>query len=206
MDELSKLVRLAYSAERAACFAYQGHAASVRDPLEKLALRQIEAEEWTHREHLSRIMAKLGLRPSRFLESKYLCIGKGIGLSCRFIGWFMPMYFAGRLESGNVTEYVVMERLARERGMREELECIREMARVEKTHEAYFLGRARTHWAMGPFEALFGWGRGRSYNGLGDEPFVLTGGSAGKGMEKPPEGARAGSHGSTSARKPSSAS
>ena len=34
--------------------------------------------------------------------------GKIISFSCYVIGWFMPYYFAGRLESGNVCEYFVM--------------------------------------------------------------------------------------------------
>jgi demethoxyubiquinone hydroxylase (CLK1/Coq7/Cat5 family) len=170
---LQKLARLAYSAERAAAFAYQGHARSVRDPVEKSELAQIEAEEWLHRENLARIMARIGILPSRFLEIKYAVIGKGIGFSCRFIGWFMPMYFAGRLESGNVIEYVHMEILALEYGLEDEVDCIREMARVEKTHEMYFLEKAKTRRVIGLFEFLFRWGPGRSFNDLPPEPFIL---------------------------------
>lgn len=169
---LVNLARLAYSAERSAAYAYQGHAASVRDAFEKADLRKIEAEEWLHRENLRRILGRLGAEPSPWLEFKYACIGRAIGLSCRLIGWFMPMYFAGRLESGNVMEYVHMEILAREQGLEAELECIREMARVEKTHEVYFLEKAQEHWAIGAFEAVFRWGRGRSFNALEYEPFL----------------------------------
>jgi rubrerythrin len=174
MHELLNLVRLAYSAERAASFAYQGHAASVSDPDEKAALARIERDEWIHREHLGRMLEKLRGKPSRYLEWKYWAIGKAIGLSCHLIGWFMPMYFAGRLESGNVNEYVRMEALAREAGMDGEIECIREMARVEKTHEVYFLEKAQGHWAMGLFEAVFSWGRKRSFNSMGYEAFVMA--------------------------------
>jgi len=46
---LVKLLRLAHSAERAAAFAYIGHAGSVKDPVEKAALAEIEADEWGHR-------------------------------------------------------------------------------------------------------------------------------------------------------------
>jgi demethoxyubiquinone hydroxylase (CLK1/Coq7/Cat5 family) len=173
MRAFIRLARLAYSAERAAAFAYRGHAASVRDPQEKADLRRIEDEEWLHRENLARILAKLGERPSPWLEAKYWCIGKAIGLSCHVIGRFMPMYFAGRLESGNVMEYVHMEILARGHGMEEEIGCIREMARVEKSHEDFFLGKAQGHGAMGVFEKVFGWGRGRSFNALAPEPFEL---------------------------------
>jgi len=40
-------VEKAYSAEKAASFAYQGHAASVKDPIEKAAIRQIELDDGT---------------------------------------------------------------------------------------------------------------------------------------------------------------
>ncbi len=171
MTPLISLLRLAYSAERAAAFAYQGHAASVRDAGEKRDLRRIEYEEWAHREHLGRMLSALGERPSPFLEFKFACIGKAISLSCHLIGWFLPMYFAGRLESGNAEEYVVLERLAAEQGMSEELECIREMARVEKTHEDFFLEKVRGHWALPLFEKLFAWGTARSFNQMEREPF-----------------------------------
>jgi rubrerythrin len=166
MRDFIALVRLAYSAERAAALAYQGHAASVQDPLEKAELKRIEDDEWVHRANLKRMLDKVGRAPSPWLELKYQVIGKLIGFSCHAIGWFMPMYFAGRLESGNVVEYVEMERLARACGMEEEIECIREMARVEKEHEMYFLAKAMTHRAIRVFPKVFGWGPGRSFNAL----------------------------------------
>jgi hypothetical protein len=39
--KLVKLLQLAYSAEKAAAFAYIGHAGSVRNPDEKVAIKQI---------------------------------------------------------------------------------------------------------------------------------------------------------------------
>jgi hypothetical protein len=47
--KLVKLLQLAYSAEKAAAFAYVGHAGSVRNQLEKTAIKQIEMDEWQHR-------------------------------------------------------------------------------------------------------------------------------------------------------------
>jgi demethoxyubiquinone hydroxylase (CLK1/Coq7/Cat5 family) len=170
MREFISLVRLAYSAERAAAFAYQGHAASLKNPLERIELAKIESDEWLHRRHLKRILDRLDRRPSRRLEAKYYVIGKLIGFSCHVIGWFMPMYFAGRLESGNVMEYVQMEILARRHGFDHELECIREMAAVEKEHEIYFLEKAKTHWAIAIFPRFFAWGPDRSFNALRPDP------------------------------------
>ena len=50
--QLVKLLQKAYSAEKAASYAYQGHAASVKNPLEKIAIRQIEEDEWNHRKEV----------------------------------------------------------------------------------------------------------------------------------------------------------
>ena len=48
--ELTDLLRLAYSAEKAAAFAYQGHAGSVKDEGDKIRIREIETDEWIHRD------------------------------------------------------------------------------------------------------------------------------------------------------------
>ncbi len=162
--DLPGLLRLAYSAERAAAYAYQGHAASVRDAAERARIAVIEAEEWQHREHAARMMRRLGVRPSRYLELKYAVIGRIIGWSCHVIGYFMPMYFAGRLESGNVNEYLRLIELVRGTALADEYACILEMARVEKEHEMWFLERVSGHPWLPRFTGLFGWGEGRSFN------------------------------------------
>lgn len=162
--DLPGLLRLAYSAERAAAFAYRGHAASVRDVVERARIAVIEAEEWQHREHALRMMRRLGVRPSRYLEWKYAVIGRIIGWSCHLIGHFMPMYFAGRLESGNVNEYLRLIELVRGTALADEHACILEMARVEKEHEMWFLERVSGHRWLPRFTSLFGWGEGRSFN------------------------------------------
>ena len=106
---LADLLRQAYSAEKAAAFAYQGHAGAVKNGAEKVAIRQIEIDEWNHRQEVRAIMAWYGIRPSRWYEIRFHVIGKIISGSCYVIGWFMPFYFAGRLESGNVCEYFRMK-------------------------------------------------------------------------------------------------
>jgi hypothetical protein len=162
--DLARLVRLAYSAEKAAAYAYRGHARSVRDHDEQVAVRNIEIDEWQHRDNLARFMAKLRIKPSLWLELKYHVIGKLISASCHVIGHFLPMYFAGRLESGNVNEYLEMERLAAGGVLADEIPCIRHMAAVEKRHELYLLERASRHRVIGICERIFSWGPGRSLN------------------------------------------
>ncbi len=166
MDALCQLVRLAYSAERAAAFAYHGHARSLGAQPASGEVARIEAEEWQHREHLVRIMRRLALAASPWLELKYALIGRCISASCLVLGRFMPMYFAGRLESGNVNEYLRMAELALGTAIADERACILEMAQVEKRHETYFLAAVISHPALPWFQLLFRWGTGRSFNAL----------------------------------------
>ena len=100
--ELIDLLQMAYSAEKAAAFAYIGHAGSVKNPDEKEAINKIENDEWEHRREVLSIMKQYYVPVSRWYELKFHIIGKTIAASCYVIGWFMPIYFAGRLESGNV--------------------------------------------------------------------------------------------------------
>jgi len=65
-SQLVKLLKKAYSAEKAAAYAYQGHAGSVKNPLEKIAIRQIEEDEWNHRREVLAIMQHYAIEPSRW--------------------------------------------------------------------------------------------------------------------------------------------
>src|SRR5688572_13889529 len=107
--KLIDLLQQAYSAEKAAAFAYQGHAGSVKSADEKNAIRQIEQDEWQHRREVLEIMREYDVPVSKYYEFRFHIIGKIISGSCYIIGWFMPFYFAGRLESGNVCEYFRMK-------------------------------------------------------------------------------------------------
>src|SRR5689334_12846000 len=74
--ELSDLLKKAFSAEKAAAFAYQGHAGSIKDKAEKIAIRQIEEDEWNHRREVLHLMKQYGLKPSRWYEIRFHVIGK----------------------------------------------------------------------------------------------------------------------------------
>ncbi|HWY12343.1 MAG TPA: hypothetical protein VN026_13505, partial [Bacteroidia bacterium] len=54
--QLVDLLKQAYSAEKAAAFAYIGHAGSVKDRAAKIAIKQIEDDEWFHRKEVLEIM------------------------------------------------------------------------------------------------------------------------------------------------------
>ncbi|MFM8287854.1 MAG: ferritin-like domain-containing protein [Planctomycetaceae bacterium] len=161
---LVRLLKLAYSAERAAALAYIGHANSVRDPVAKAAIRQIELDEWRHRETVLGLMNQYGIAPSRYFEIQFFLIGRVLSLSCHLIGWFMPYYFAGRLESGNVCEYFIMQRYFHELGITAHDEVLQEMGIKEKEHEVYFQESLKNSRLLPLFERIFGWGPGHSSN------------------------------------------
>ncbi len=143
---LIAILQLAYSGERAAGYAYRGHRRSCSDPEERTRIRQIEDEEWHHRELVGGMLAALGARPSRYREARALLVGRGIQLLCHLSPWCVPMYGAGRLESGNVAEYELAAAHARGCGSGELIDCLLGMAEVEWDHERYFRGKIEGHW------------------------------------------------------------
>ena len=144
-QNLIALLQLAYSAERAAALAYRGHWHSVVDTDERAHIKQIEDEEWHHRQLVGELLQKLGAQPSRQREIRALLIGRVLGFLCHLMGWFAPMYGAGRLESRNVREYETAARYARDCGHEEFIDCLLTMAEVEWEHEYYFRSRVLLH-------------------------------------------------------------
>jgi rubrerythrin len=144
-ENLITLLQLAYSAERAAAFAYRGHWHSVVDTDERAHIKQIEDEEWHHRELVGDMLAKLDSQPLRQREIRSLIIGRALGFLCHLMGWFAPMYGAGRLESRNIREYETAARYARDCGHEEFVDCLLMMAEVEWEHEYYFRSRVLLH-------------------------------------------------------------
>ncbi len=163
---LVRSLQTAYSAERAASFAYIGHAASLRNPEDVEAIRRIEQDEWDHRREVRAIMDAYQVPVSRWLEWKFWWIGRLIGLSCHLIGKFMPYFFAGKLESGNVCEYFVMMKEFRELGINRHDEALYEMGVREKEHEVYFLGMIKGASWLPLFEKVFSWGVEQSANDM----------------------------------------
>jgi len=162
--QLVKLLRLAYSAEKAAAFAYIGHAGSVKNPDEKAAIKQIEMDEWDHRRTVLSIMQQYDISISRYNEIKYHIIGRMLSFSCYVIGWFMPYYFAGRLESGNVCEYFVMMHYFHDLEITEHDDALYEMGIKEKEHEVYFQKGIENSRLLPLFEKVFSWGKHKSFN------------------------------------------
>lgn len=162
--KLYDLLQMAYSAEKAAAFAYQGHAGSVSDSDEKAAIKQIEIDEWNHRKEVLHIMNEYEIPISKYYEIRFHIVGKIISYSCYVIGWFMPYYFAGRLESGNVCEYFRMMHYFHELGIIKHNQVLYEMGIKEKEHEIYFLSKIKNKKLLPIFEKLFSWGSQNSFN------------------------------------------
>ncbi len=157
-NHLIHILQGAYSGELAAGFAYRGHWKSVKNPDERSAIQKIEREEWIHRKRVGEMLASLDAAPRKFREAKLWVIGRTIGLACHVIGWFLPMYFAGRLESGNVIEYQVAATHAAALGLKEFESDLLVMARVEKEHELFFLNLIAGHRLLAIVSGMFGWG------------------------------------------------
>jgi len=145
LDELIELLRLAYSGELAAAYAYRGHWHSVKDEATKARIRRIEEEEWHHRRLVGRMLEQLGARPSRAREFRANLIGRTLGVMCHVTGWLLPMYGAGKLESRNINEYETAARLASRAGRAEFVDCLLAMAEVEWEHEKYFRVCVESH-------------------------------------------------------------
>ncbi|MDQ3819466.1 MAG: ferritin-like domain-containing protein [Acidobacteriota bacterium] len=145
LENLVRILRLAYSGELAAAYAYRGHWHSVSDELTKARIREIEDEEWHHRRLVGDILAQLGRKPSRIREAKAFLIGRTLGALCHLTGWLAPMYGAGKLERRNIKEYEVAARFAAGAGRAEFIDCLLKMAEVEWEHEQYFRARVLSH-------------------------------------------------------------
>jgi rubrerythrin len=143
-DQLIRLLQNAYSGELAAWHAYEGHRKSVGS-LEAQEILVIRDDEKVHRECVGNFLAQLDARPRKARELRMLLTGLIIRGLCRIGGWFIPMYGAGRLERGNISEYEVAARLAYQAGCPQMIESLLHMAEVEWDHEAYFRKKAESH-------------------------------------------------------------
>jgi len=148
---------MAYSGERAAAFAYQGHWRSVSDPAQKEAIQQIEADEWLHRADVGLMLTTLHGQPVWWREWMMACIGRTVSIGCFLIGWFFPMYLAGQLETNNVDEYDHAAEHARALGLLEMSELLVEMAETEREHEGYFVREVIDHPWLPLANTIFRW-------------------------------------------------
>ena len=156
----AKLIRIlqhAYSGEVAAAYAYRGHWKSLKEGPERESIKRIEEEEWDHRRRVGEWLKKLRAKPKPAREKVFWTVGRTLGVSCHVSGWFMPMYFAGRLESQNSVEYEDAAELAKELEMDDCVADLLDMARVEVEHEEFFRGVVANHRLLPVMKRVFGW-------------------------------------------------
>jgi len=156
--QLVHILCMAYSGELAAALAYAGHWRSLRKAEQREAIHQIEMDEWHHRQNLLQMLADLGEKPIAWRDCAMRCLGCVIFLGCFVSGWFFAMYFAGRLEDGNILEYKHAADHARALGMNELAETLMVFSAKEEEHEAYFFNIVRDHWMLAPTKRFFTWG------------------------------------------------
>lgn len=157
-QNLIRILQNAHAGELAAAFAYRGHWKSLKKGAAEIEqIRKIEAEEWEHRANVANWLEKLEAKPNKWREKVFWTIGKTIGAACFVSGWFFPMYFAGRLESGNVQEYIDAAEYAKELGMHECYDEMIEMSRVEGEHEEFFRSIIADHRLLPLTKRFFRW-------------------------------------------------
>ncbi len=156
-QNLIGILQNAYSGEIAAAFAYRGHWKSLKESAEKTHIKKIEAEEWAHRENVGKWLEKLNAKPKKSREVIFWTIGRTLGLTCFVSGWFLPMYFAGRLENGNVKEYEVAAQFAKELEMPECYDEMMEMSLTEQEHEDFFSRIVADHRLLPVTKRFFRW-------------------------------------------------
>lgn len=156
--ELINILHMAYSGELAAAIAYAGHWRSIRNPGQIADIRKIQNEELLHRALVGTMLTELDSRPQGWREVMMAGIGSSVFLACFIGGWFLPMYFAGRLESANTKEYFQAAFHAGELGLTDMKNKLLELSEVELQHEEFFKKVVQGHVLLPTMISLFDWG------------------------------------------------
>ncbi len=156
-NRLIHTLHMAYSGEKAAGYAYNAHWKSVKNIEQRQRIQKIENEEWAHREIVGQMLSFLGSRPQILRELQMATIGRTVGFACYIIGWFLPMYFAGRLESANIKEYEVAAFHATALNLPDFAAELMRLSAVEKEHEDFFMEMVSNHPLLPAVKAIFKW-------------------------------------------------
>lgn len=157
-QELVRILQWAHAGELGAASAYRGHWKAVTAPDEVEGIRRIEQDEWMHRAQVRRMLAELDAAPRLPYELLIGTIGKTLGALCPVAGWFFPMYFAGRLEFGNVDQYEVAAHHAARLGLKDMARELHAMTRTEREHELFFMRKVEGHPLLPLVQFALRWG------------------------------------------------
>lgn len=152
------ILRYAHAGELGAAYAYRGHWRAVTAPDDVEGIRRIEEEEWAHRKMVRHMLRELGARPFFPLEILLGAVGRTVGLLCHVTGWFLPMYFAGRLEFGNVDQYEDAAFHARRLGLKGMEKTLHAMTLTEREHELFFMNKVEGHPLLPALQFILRWG------------------------------------------------
>jgi demethoxyubiquinone hydroxylase (CLK1/Coq7/Cat5 family) len=156
--KLVRILQYAHAGELGAARAYHGHWRAVTAPDEVEGIRRIEKEEWVHRAAVRRMLTTLKAEPLLPLELTIGAIGATLGALCPVSGWFFPMYFAGRLEFGNVDQYEDAALHAERLGLKEMARELHAMTVTEREHELFFMNKVEGHSLLPFAQIVFRWG------------------------------------------------
>jgi len=157
-SQLIHTLHMAYSGEKAAGYAYNAHWRSIKNAEQRAHIQKIEKEEWDHRAIVGEMLKFLEAKPQPWRELMMAVIGRTVGFSCYLIGWFLPMYFAGRLESVNWREYEVAAFHANKLGLFDFEQELMRLSKVELEHEQFFLRMVTNHPLLPIIRVFFKWG------------------------------------------------
>lgn len=143
--ELTRALQLAHAGEWGAVRAYLGHRHTLQHGVARERIVHILKDEIRHRRRIREMLAALGSSPDPAAERKLNRVGRVIACLCK-LGYFIPMYGAGRLERDNIVEYEIAARLAWWSGHREFLDDLLHFAEVEWDHELWLRELASAHW------------------------------------------------------------
>ncbi len=149
---------MAYSGEKAAGLAYSGHWHSIKAGPEQVRIQEIEQDEWRHRAIVGEMLTFLNAKPQFLREVWMTMIGRTVGCACFVIGRFLPMYFAGKLESANIKEYEHASHDAQSLGLQQYADELTKLSEVEKEHELFFFEAVREHRMLPTLRRIFAWG------------------------------------------------
>lgn len=158
LKELVRILQYAHAGELGAARAYHGHWQAVTAKDEVEGIRRIEKEEWIHRGQVMRMLTRLHGKPFWPWELVIGTIGGTLGALCAYTGWFFPMYFAGRLEFGNVDQYEEAAFHAQKLGLKDMARELHAMTATEREHELFFMNKVEGHPLLPWVQFILRWG------------------------------------------------
>lgn len=132
------MLKISHGVEIGAINAYEGHAKSIGDRIEKYEIKQIQREEVEHKKIIEFYLEKLGSKPSKLIDFTFYLIGNLMGLLCFVMGKRLPMYGAGLIETLGVMNYDIVAKEAQKLGRHSMVFSLRHMAQTELEHKQYF--------------------------------------------------------------------